>query len=65
MREAKSRNVPGMSRSVRPVKRTKRSASDRADGDVCVDELSVIRMIGRKFQKIVFTDKVTKVASFY
>ena len=52
-----------MSKSVSPVKRAKRCASKKEDVDVCVDELSVMRMIGNKMRKFIFTDKMTKVAS--
>lgn len=30
---------------------------------VCVDDLNVIRAIGNKVRKFIFTDKITKVAS--
>ena len=64
MHEApESCSMAGVSRNVSPVKRVKRCASEKADVDVCADGLNAMRMIGNRVRKLIFTDKVTKIAS--
>ena len=64
MREApRARVAAGVSRSVNPVKRAKRRVDESGDADACVDDLNVMRAIGNRVRKFIFTDKVTKVAS--
>ena len=55
-------SMAGVSRIVSTVKRVKRCASEKADVDVCADGLNAIRMIGNRVRKLIFTDKVTKIA---
>lgn len=55
LREASNgRNMAGVLRIVRPVKRAKRSTSDKPDVDVCADNLIAVRIIGYRESKILF-----------
>lgn len=55
--------MSGISRSVSPLEWANRSASERSDADVNVDELNALRTIGNRVRKFVFTDKIRKAAS--
>ena len=63
MREAPRSRMACLSRSMSPVNGAKRCASEKADVDVCADELNAVRMIGNKVRKFIFIDKVRKVAN--
>ena len=64
MREApRARVAAGVSRSVCPLKRAKRRVDESGNADACVDDLNVMRAIGNRVRKFIFTDMVTKVAS--